>query len=75
MAKVICKLDNASGLINGVKFTADRGQMISEDIPDEVAAEFVKIPGYTMVRTKEELAADEAAAKKAAEDAKKAGKP
>lgn len=52
MARVICNLENAGGLINGVKFTEDRGQMISEEVPDEVAANFAAIPGYALVGTK-----------------------
>jgi len=46
MARVVCTLPNASTLINGVPFTEDRGQMISDEISDEVAADFVAIPGY-----------------------------
>lgn len=46
MAKVICKLPNASGLINGVKFVTHKLGMISEEIADDVAAEFTKIEGY-----------------------------
>lgn len=49
MAKVICNLPNASELISGVKFAAYKlGVMISEDIADDVAAEFVKIEGYAL---------------------------
>lgn len=46
MAKVICKLPNASGLISGVKFVTHKLGMISEEIADDVAAEFTKIEGY-----------------------------
>ena len=46
MKRVICDLPNASDCINGVKFTEDRGQMISEELSDEVAEGFAKIPGY-----------------------------
>jgi hypothetical protein len=49
MARVICTLPNASERINGVAFVADRGQMLSEDISDEVAAEFAAIEGYSLV--------------------------
>lgn len=55
MPKVICTLPNAAELINGVKFTSDRGQMISEEVPDEVAAAFAKIPGYTVAGAKAPL--------------------
>lgn len=52
MARVICTLPNADKLINGVTFTADRGQMISEEIPDEVADAFLAVPGYILVGAK-----------------------
>lgn len=48
MAKVICKLPNASSLISGVKFVTHKVGMISEEIADEVAAEFTKIEGYVL---------------------------
>lgn len=48
MAKVICTLPNTADVVNGVKFTLDRGEMISEDVSDEVAAAFAVIPGYTV---------------------------
>lgn len=48
MAKIICKLPNASELISGVKFVTHKLGMISEEIADEVAAEFVKIEGYVL---------------------------
>ena len=51
MAKVLCKLPNASELINGVKF-AQSGKlgMLSEDISDEHAAYFLSIKGYVAVK-------------------------
>ena len=52
MAKVICTLSNASTKINGVTFTADRGQMISDEITDDQAAAFAAIPGYEIVGAK-----------------------
>lgn len=48
MAKIICKLPNASELISGVKFVTHKLGMISEEVEDEVAAEFVKIEGYVL---------------------------
>lgn len=76
MARVICELDNASDEISGVKFTEDRGQMISEEIDDAVAERFAKVPGYKLVKTQtakeqkaaEAKAAEDAAAAKAAEE-------
>lgn len=61
MAKVICTLANASTKINGVSFTADRGQMISDDISDEMAAAFAAIPGYEIVGAKKAAAAGKGA--------------
>lgn len=48
MAKVICTLKTASELINGVKFVTHRDGMISEEISDDVAANFASIPGYVL---------------------------
>lgn len=44
--KVICNLPNASGLISGVRFAQCEVGMISEEIDDETAAQFLQIPGY-----------------------------
>ena len=52
MARVVCSLPNAAPLINGVKFTPDRGQMISDEVSDEVAAAFAAIPGYDLAGAK-----------------------
>ena len=46
MAKVICKLPNASEIINGVRFVTHKLGMISEEVTDEVAAGFLAIEGY-----------------------------
>lgn len=46
MAKVLCKLPNASTNINGVRFVTHRDGMISEEIDDAVALAFAEIPGY-----------------------------
>jgi uncharacterized protein YunC (DUF1805 family) len=50
MAKVICKLPNASEEISGVKFesTIDGIGMISEEISDEQAASFMRTAGYAL---------------------------
>ena len=48
MAKVICTLENASELINGVKFVSHKLGMISEEIEDEVAQVFLSIKGYVL---------------------------
>lgn len=46
MAKVICNLPNASGLINGIKFVGHKLGMISEEIEDHIAKELASIKGY-----------------------------
>ena len=48
MAKVICKLPNASTLISGIKFVEHKLGMISEEISDEVAERFTGIKGYVL---------------------------
>ena len=53
MAKVICTLPNASDTINGVRFTRDRGQMISDDMTDEQAAAFERVGGFKIVGKKD----------------------
>lgn len=50
MPRVLCTLPHASTSINGVAFTSDRGQMISEEVSEEVAAAFGAIPGYEVLR-------------------------
>lgn len=52
MAKVLCTLPNASEEISGVKFVAHEKGMLSEDISDEIAADFASIPGYELVGAK-----------------------
>ena len=49
MARVICSLPHAAAIISGVKFVMDRGEAISEEIEDEVAAIFTRIPGFRPV--------------------------
>jgi len=48
VARIICKLPNASEVINGIKFISHKLGMISEEIEDEVAQEFLKIKGYVL---------------------------
>lgn len=67
MARVICDLrenPNASTLISGVSFKEDRGQMVSEETSEEMAALFASLPGF-------KLAPDAAAAAAAAEAAER----
>jgi hypothetical protein len=49
--KIICKLPNAAEVINGIKFATHKLGMISEEIEEEVAEHFLKIPGYVRVGT------------------------
>jgi hypothetical protein len=44
--KILCKLPNAAEVINGVKFITHKLGVVSEEIEDEVAEHFLKIPGY-----------------------------
>jgi hypothetical protein len=73
MAKVICKLPNASSNINGIRFVTHRDGMISEEIDDEVALGLLDIPGYELhdpgQTDKVAAAVLEAARKKAEADA------
>lgn len=62
MSVVICTLPNASTTINGVAFTADRGQMISGDIDEATAANFRGIPGYLIVGDEQPPSSDDASA-------------
>jgi 2-oxoglutarate dehydrogenase E2 component (dihydrolipoamide succinyltransferase) len=50
MARVITNIPNASDNIDGIVFSApDRGERISAEIPDDVAARFVAIKGFRLV--------------------------
>ncbi len=49
MPRVICSLPHAASVINGVPFTLDRGEMISDEVSDVVANNFALIPGYRVV--------------------------
>lgn len=49
MPRVICELENASELINNIRFTADRGQMVSDEVDEATAAAFCSIPGYRLL--------------------------
>jgi hypothetical protein len=48
MARVICKLPNASEEISGVKFEKHDLGVISENISDDQAAAFASINGYVL---------------------------
>jgi len=52
MARVLCTLPNASTVINGVNFSLDRGQMLSDDMDAATAADFASIAGYKLVLEK-----------------------
>lgn len=52
MARVICKLENASEMINGVKFVSHKLGMISEEIADDVAAHFRSVKGFVLATEK-----------------------
>lgn len=50
MSKIICTLEHASDLINGVKFSTLEGVegKVSEEVSESVAALFLSIPGYVL---------------------------
>lgn len=50
MSKIICLLENASDLINGIKFGPEEGVegLVSEEVSESVAALFLSIPGYVL---------------------------
>lgn len=57
MPQVICTRPNASTMINGVKFEPyEHGGMISEDISDDQAKAFLRIPGYSLEGDQEQTA-------------------
>jgi len=47
--QVVCTLPHAGPVINGVAFAKDKGGLVSEDIGEEQAAHFLRIPGYEAV--------------------------
>jgi len=61
MAKVICKLPNASERINGVEFVSHKLGMISAEIEDDVAERFCRIKGYVLADKKGREVVPEAA--------------
>ena len=50
MSKIICVLENASDLINGIKFGPVEGVegLVSEEVSESVASLFLSIPGYVL---------------------------
>lgn len=53
MPRIKCTLPNAAEEIDGVAFSADiSGSMTSEEVSDEVAERFTRIPGYTVADPK-----------------------
>lgn len=59
MARIICTIDHITPPISGptgtVNFTEDRGQWISDEVTDEVAAEWAAIPGFMLPKPKLEV--------------------
>jgi regulator of protease activity HflC (stomatin/prohibitin superfamily) len=50
MPQVLNRSKNASTLINNVEFTKTANGMISEEIPQELADYFLKMPNYVAVK-------------------------
>lgn len=46
MPRVICTRENASELISGVRFEPHEYGMISEEISEDQAQSFLRVPGY-----------------------------
>ena len=69
MPKILCTLPNASEEISGVKFVVHANGMVSEEVSDEVAADFASIPGYEIVGAPAPKGDDQGEADKAAERA------
>ena len=67
--KVLCKLNNASELINGVKFQKTDKGMLSDSLDEAVARQFEGIPGYELISEQTaKPAAEKPGAEKAAID-------
>ncbi len=66
MPKVLCRLPNASELIDGVRFVSHKSGMVSEEINDEQAKRFCSIDGYELSDAGEPDERDELRAKAAA---------
>lgn len=49
MARVIYTLPLPGGEIDGIRFTEDRGQLVSDDISEEVAARLATIHGFQAI--------------------------
>jgi hypothetical protein len=54
VAKVLCKLENASSLIDGVKFEKTPHGMLSEEISDAQVKHYLSISGFHPVPTTEQ---------------------
>lgn len=58
MPRVLCRLPNAAGLISGIVFAPIEDHVISEEIPEEMAAHFLSIPGYELAGNEDQEMAD-----------------
>lgn len=78
MAQVVCRLSNASTVINGVAFEKVEGHgMVSAEIEDEVARNFCLVPGFAVWEEPDGSSdgTDSDPADPAAEKPKKRGRP
>ncbi|MCE2580779.1 hypothetical protein LDL36_20470 [Komagataeibacter sp. FNDCR1] len=57
MPRIVSKIPHTSSEVNGVKFSPDKGQMVSEEVSDDVAAHFKGIKGYRVVEDKKSTSA------------------
>lgn len=68
MARVICSIENASSLINGVQFTDDgKGNLISEEITEVQADQFARTKGFVKAPPRKATRAEAEAARQKAE--------
>lgn len=58
MPRILCKLPNASTEINGINFSEDHGDMVSESVDETTAKHFASIPGYELLPDKPGLLGD-----------------
>jgi hypothetical protein len=72
--RVLCRLENASTLINGVEFFPHELGVISGEIEEDVAAAFLKIEGYVKVLPSGKASDDGGAASGSGGKADRSGK-
>jgi hypothetical protein len=68
MARVVCSIENASSLINGVRFTDDgKGNLISDEITEAQADQFARTKGFIKAPPRKATRAEAEAARQKAD--------